>query len=70
MVLQKSSQNYKGQVVPSGLSSCIILLQWTYILGEMWMTAVLRELKTSSDIEKLLEKTKFIDHRTTKEVTL
>lgn len=34
------------------------------------MTAVLRELKTSSDIEKLLEKTKFIDHRTTKKVTL
>lgn len=30
----------------------------------------LRELKTSFDIEKLLERIKFIDHRTRKEVTL
>lgn len=70
MALRKNSQNHKGQVVPSGLPSCLILFQWTWILGEMWMTAVLRELKTSSDIAKLLERTKFIAHRTTKKVVL
>lgn len=56
MALRKNSQNHKGQVLPSVLSSCLILFKWTWILGEMRMTAVLRELKTSSDIENFWRK--------------
>lgn len=64
--LRKNSRNQKGQVVPSGLSSCLILFQWTWILEEIRMTAVLRDLKISSDVSNLSEKMKFIDHKTTK----